>query len=480
MIERIAHNKRLFLIFPIAIITLAIWLAGCAQQAGLPPAPEASPLATPTPPPTPSPTPTQAPTAESEEKTARVEDLTPLPPTGEVDGIPVGFTQDGHAYLGNPNADVILVEYSDFQCPFCARHERSTAPQLRQTYLQSGKVLLIFRDFPLESIHPQARKAAEAARCAGEQGAVQFWAMHDLLFQRASQWADQADAVDRFKSYARELGLDADAFDQCLDSGRMSAAIDADLAAGEAQGIQGTPSFFLNGYPIVGAQPFERFQTVIDAMLAGNPPPTPESAQPRLPYWITAEGMSPDPERPGYTKAGDAYRGDPNAEVLMIEFADFQCPFCKSYVQNTEPQILREYVETGLVRVIYKHFPIPIHKNAPLAGAVAECAGQQGKFWEMHDRLFATQGEWSGQSDPQSIFDELAQEIGLDMEAYQACLDDPQVMDKITSDFDAGRRVGIRGTPNFIVLKGDRGQLIPGALPYEQFKQVLDAALALE
>ncbi len=251
------------------------------------------------------------------------EGLKPLPPTGEVDGIPVGFTRDGHAYRGNPEAVVVMVEYSEFQCPFCGRHERTTAPQIRATYIQTGKVLQIFRDFPLESIHAQARKAAEAARCAGEQGAEQFWAMHDLLFERADQWAEQADAVDRFKSYAQELQLDRAAFNECLDSGRTSPAIDADLEAGLAQGVQGTPTFFLNDYPIVGAQPFTAFQSVIDALLAGNPPPTPQpSAQ--IPYWATAEGMSPDPERPGYTRAGDAFMGSPDAQVVILEFSDFQ------------------------------------------------------------------------------------------------------------------------------------------------------------
>lgn len=251
------------------------------------------------------------------------EGLKPLPPTGEVDGIPVGFTRDGHAYRGNPEAVVVMIEYSEFQCPFCGRHERTTAPQLKEAYLRTGKMLQIFRDFPLESIHAQARKAAEAARCAGEQGAEQFWAMHDLLFERANQWADQSDAVDHFKSYAQELELDRAVFTQCLDSGRTSPAIDADLEAGLAQGVQGTPTFFLNGYPIVGAQPFTAFQSVIDALLAGNPPPTPQpSAQ--IPYWATVEGMSPDPERSGYTRAGDAFMGSPDAPVVILEFSDFQ------------------------------------------------------------------------------------------------------------------------------------------------------------
>ncbi|MCS7220600.1 MAG: thioredoxin domain-containing protein [Anaerolineae bacterium] len=306
---------------------ILVGLTGCgrdrAQPSATTPAPpagqEASEITATRPATTAETTPTRVPRlAETSQ-----EGLKPLPPTGEVDGIPVGFTQDGHAYRGNPEAAVVMVEYSEFQCPFCGRHERMTAPQIREAYIQTGKVLHIFRDFPLENIHAQARKAAEAARCAGEQGAEQFWAMHDLLFERADQWAEQPDAADRFKSYARELQLDHEVFNECLDSGRTSPAIDADLKAGLAQGVQGTPTFFLNGYPIVGAQPFTAFQAVIDALLAGNPPPTPQpSAQ--IPYWATAEGMSPDPERPGYTRAGDAFLGSSDAQVVILEFSDFQ------------------------------------------------------------------------------------------------------------------------------------------------------------
>ncbi len=147
---------------------------------------------------------------------------------------------------------------------------------------------------------------------------------------------------------------------------------------------------------------------------------------------------------------------------------------------ETEPKLKQEYVDKGLVRVIYKHFPLPNHQHAQLASIVAECAGRQGKFWEMHDRIFATQQEWAGQTDARSIFDRLAQEIGLETNTYQSCLDDPNVLEEVQKDLNEGQRVGIRGTPNFIVLKGQRGQLIPGAFPYDQFKQVLDAALAAE
>lgn len=423
--------------------------------------------------------PTATPTSQPSTAVAGESDeLTLLPATAELDGIPVGFTEDGHAYRGSPDADVVVVEYSDFQCPYCGRYERETAPQIREAYLKTGKVVLVFRDFPLEEIHPNARKAAESARCAGEQGADQFWRMHDLLFARAADWSQLPDPVDTFKGYAKELELDQDAFAACLDSGRTSEAIDADLSAGLAQGVRGTPTFFLNGNMLVGAQPYEAFAQAFDALLAGEPMPTPESAEGQIPYWATAEGMSPDPDRPGYTLAGDPFKGDPAAPVVLIEFSDFQCPYCAVYVKDTEPQIEKNYIEPGKVRVIFKHFPVPGHGNAPFAAVVAECAGQQGQFWQMHDRLFATQGEWGGLADPRERFTQMAEELRLDLEAFNACIDDPDTEEKVNGDFTEGRRVGIQGTPNFVLLVGRQGYLIPGALPYEQFQQIFDEVLA--
>jgi protein-disulfide isomerase len=129
-------------------------------------------------------------------------------------------------------------------------------------------VLYVFKDFPLTSIHPQAPKAAEAARCAGDQEA--YWEMHDLLFQNQQQWSGQATAVDIFKDYAGQLGLDQAAFDQCLDSGTHAAAVEANLQQGVEFGVRGTPGFFVNRTPLPGAYPIEAFQQLIEQALANQ------------------------------------------------------------------------------------------------------------------------------------------------------------------------------------------------------------------
>jgi protein-disulfide isomerase len=159
----------------------------------------------------------------------------------------------GHPIRGNPDAPVTIVEFSDFQCPFCSR-ARPTVNRVRETY--GDRVRVIFRNFPLQ-MHAEAQKAGEAASCAGEQG--KFWEMHDLLFANQSKLQ-----VASLKEHAAALKLNAEAFNQCLDSGKHATDVQKDLEQGADYGVTGTPAFFINGRPLVGAQPFETFTQVID------------------------------------------------------------------------------------------------------------------------------------------------------------------------------------------------------------------------
>jgi protein-disulfide isomerase len=177
----------------------------------------------------------------------------------------------GAPVRGNVKAPVTIVEFSDFQCPFCAR-ARPTVNKVRETY--GDKVRILFRDFPLQ-MHAQATKAAEAASCAGDQD--KFWEMHDRLF--ASQAKLQ---VPDLKQHAADLGLQADTFGECLDSGKYASKWQQGLADGTQYGVTGTPAFFINGRPLMGARPFEDFATVIDDELerGGVAPPAPAKATP--------------------------------------------------------------------------------------------------------------------------------------------------------------------------------------------------------
>jgi protein-disulfide isomerase len=168
----------------------------------------------------------------------------------------------GNPSLGNPDAPITLIEFSDYECPYCKRWYKEVFHQVRKDY--PDQVRIVFRDFPLSSIHPDAIAAAEAANCANEQGS--YWEYHDLLFS-----GDELnDAV--YLKYAGDLGLDVDKFKECLDSDRQLKEVMDDYNYASGLGVRSTPTFFLNGLPLVGAQPYEVFKQVIDQELAGKIP----------------------------------------------------------------------------------------------------------------------------------------------------------------------------------------------------------------
>ena len=173
-----------------------------------------------------------------------------------------------------------------------------TVPQLEE-YIAAGQVRYVFRNFPLNSIHPQAAKASEAAECAGELG--KYWEMHDAIFESQERWSGDPNAVATFKSLAVEVGLESADFDACLDSGRWAERVNSDLNEALARGVQSTPSFFINDVPLIGAQPFSEFQALVDYFLAGG--------------GDVAE-----------IEPAESYRslGSPDADVVITEYSDFQ------------------------------------------------------------------------------------------------------------------------------------------------------------
>jgi len=168
---------------------------------------------------------------------------------------------DGAPIRGEKDAAVTIVEFSDFHCPFCKRVQ-TTLTQLIDHY--TGKIKLVYRDFPLGQLHPQASRAAEAARCAQDQG--RFWEYHDALFQQAPK-AGEED----LKHYANEVGLDAETFASCLFQSVHHEAVQRDLDEGTRLGVSGTPAFFINGRFLNGAQPLEKFVQIIEEELARAP-----------------------------------------------------------------------------------------------------------------------------------------------------------------------------------------------------------------
>jgi len=173
---------------------------------------------------------------------------------------------DDDPMLGNVKAKVTIVEFSDYQCPFCRSFWSDTLPQIKKDYIDTGKARLVYRDFPL-GFHPGAIPAAQAANCANEQG--KYWEMHDKIF---SEQAKKGTATIQFsnselKLWAKQLGLKTPEFNSCFDSNKYSEEIAKDTTDGTAAGVTGTPTFYINGVEIVGAQPYSVFKAAIEKAL---------------------------------------------------------------------------------------------------------------------------------------------------------------------------------------------------------------------
>lgn len=188
---------------------------------------------------------------------------------GEAAGvIPVSDLGDDDPVLGSPEAPVTIVEFSDFQCPFCRRFYTQTLREIKDQYVKTGKAKFVYRDFPLTSIHDMAQKYAEGAECADEQG--KFWLMHDKVFDEQEKLGGGTILeydVASIKQWAREIGLNGAQFDGCLDAGKYAAEVEKDFADGQRAGVTGTPGTFVNGRLIQGAVPFAQFQAVIEEEL---------------------------------------------------------------------------------------------------------------------------------------------------------------------------------------------------------------------
>ncbi len=378
---------------------------------------------------------------------------------------------DPKAYAkGGSEPLVTILEFSEFQCPFCNR-VGPTVKQIMDTYKDDVRIVFMHNPLPF---HKDAMPASEAALAAGEQG--KFWEMHDKLF--ANQ---KALGREQLEGYAQELGLDMAKFKSDMDSGKFKAVIQANQKIAQQFGARGTPNFFVNGRQITGARPFEAFKSVIDEEIKkakdliskGTPrgqiyakvtekgltkaaAPAPSKRNPRAQDTTTYKVP---------VNAADAVKGPNDALITIIEFSDFQCPFC-SRVNPTIDGLTKKYGDK--IRVVFKHNPLPFHKEAPLASEAALAAGEQGKFWEMHDKLFANQKALKREN-----LDSYAKEIGLDMSKFAAALDGGKFKAQVKADMDLARQIGAGGTPNFFI----NGRKLVGAQPQASFEALIDSQL---
>ena len=342
----------------------------------------------------------------------------------------------GDPVKGPPHALVTIVEFSDFECPFCSK-VNPTIKKVMETY--GDQVRVLFKHNPL-SFHKQARLAAKATLAAHEQG--KFWEMHDLLFenQKALERAD-------LEKYAEQIGLDLAAFRAALDDDRFEARVAEDQELAGEVDAQGTPNLFINGRKFTGAKSFEDLKPAIDEEI--------KKAQKLLDGGValadvygklTARGKRKQAldETVQYIPIGASPSlGSATAPVTIVEFSDFECPFC-SRVGGPLKQAVKHF--DGRVRLVFKNFPLNFHKSAQLAAEASLAAGAQGRFWEMHDALFQNQKALS-----RADIDAFAEALGLDMERFAKALDTHEFRDQVAGDVKLGSKIGVGGTPTVFI-----------------------------
>ena len=365
---------------------------------------------------------------------------------------------------GDAAAPVTLVVFSEFQCPFCSRVE-GTLKELQTKY---GKDLrIVWKDNPLP-FHDKAEPAARAGIAAHAQG--KFWDLHDKMF--ANQ---QALGLEEIKGYAKELGLNMARFEADMNAPTAAASVKEDQALATRLAARGTPHFFVNGFRLRGAQPAPKFIEIIDRelarakakiaagtpasgvydalqasankgeakMLAGSAPAAGKPEAPKAPVKITV-GSAPS-------------KGPANAKVTIVTYTDFECPFCSRFATNLDEAIKGN----PDVRIVLKQFPLPFHKNADLAAQASLAAHAQGKFWEMHDKIFA-----NAKALTRADLEGYATETGLNMAKFKEALDKGTYAQQVKDETAEGQKIGVQGTPSWFV----NGVFQSGALPPDAIK----------
>jgi protein-disulfide isomerase len=378
---------------------------------------------------------------------------------------------------GPADALVTIVEFSDFECPFCSR----VGPTLKQLEKDYGnKLRIVWRNQPLP-FHQSAMPAAQAAMEAFAQGkSEKFWAMHDKLFenQKALSRAD-------LEKYAGELGLDVNKFKAALDGNKHGEAIKADQELASTVGARGTPAFFINGRNLRGAQPVEKFKELIDDELKRVEKLKAKGVAPASVYatlMASAKEKPPEaaadrPSAPADDKtvykvpvaSHDPQKGPADALVTVVVFSDYQCPFC-SRVEPTLTALAQKYGND--LRIVWKDNPLPFHQDATPAAILALEAFDQGKdkkFWEAHDLLFQNQRALS-----RADLEGYAKQLGLSERKVKAALDENKHKNTIEEDQALAKQLGASGTPSFFI----NGRSLRGAQPQPAFEKLIDEELA--
>ena len=372
------------------------------------------------------------------------------------------FVEVGDAPVRGPaDAPVTLIAFSDFECPFCERGHK-TVQQLEHEY--GDRLRVAYKAFPLD-FHSNALVAALVAKSAQEQG--KFWEFHDKLFLQ------KGIDMPRLASYGREVGLDMNRVQGDLEALKWGSAIQRDMRQGRKLGVTGTPAYFINGRYLSGAKPIEVLREMIDKELelaetwkrsgvtAGQIyAHATANGYREVQYQKARKGLKPDVIYPVPIE-GAPQRGAAGAPVTIVEFGDFECGFCARGHETLE-KVRQRYGDK--VRVVFRHYPLDFHSHAYMAARGSMAALAEGKFWEFHDRLYATRAQF----DEETLMG-IARDLKLNLKKFKAGLHSDEYDAQIAGDQQLGHTLGVRGTPAYFV----NGRAVDGAVPELEFRLIV-------
>ena len=392
-------------------------------------------------------------------------------PNGDVpySPLPIG----GSPTRGPDRAPVTIVMFTDLECPYCQEMHENLATVMRES---PDDVRLVFKHTPL-SFHPNAVPAALAALAALEQG--RFWEYVDRVYAN-QETLDRAALLE----HARAVGLDVEQFRNDFGSEAHVAAIETDIGLAGQVGVSGTPTLFVNGLRVVGVYPTNEVRALVDQQKKLVERFREAGVSEKDVYWrIVAAQYEPTtaieyeaPEEPAseptvaYVPTADApAKGAPADEALVtiVEFSDFECPFCASANAVLDATMQKYGTE---IRLVFRHFPLPNHEHAASAAVASMAAHDVGKFWEYHDRLFQSREDLS-----EEALQGLAKEVGVDPGGVRKKLEDEASGARIASDQKLAVDLGVQGTPTFFV----NGVMMMGIQSPEEFEALVVQQLQL-
>ncbi|MBX3226079.1 MAG: thioredoxin domain-containing protein [Labilithrix sp.] len=355
---------------------------------------------------------------------------------------------DGLPSFGDESAAVTVVMFTDYECPYCAK-ANARFTKLKEEYGADLRVVVASQPLP---IHDHAAAAARAFLAAVEQGKGE--AMHAKLF--AMNDASQTMDDEGLRGAAREIGLDVAAFDRARTGPSTASALAKSEVLSSKLGVNGTPTFFVNGRRIVGARPIETFRALFDEertktrangldyahLIAQLPEPLPPKVE-----------LVEDDSVYDVDVASAPTRGAFQGPITVVLFSDYECPYCVR-AEKTLREL--EAQRPGQIKIAYKFRPLPFHKNARLAAKASLAAERQGKFWPYHDVLLQHR-DALGRDD----LIKYATELGLSPGRFERDMDDPALEERIKADEEQADKLGAKGTPTAFM----NGRRITGAQP---------------